>query len=331
MLPRRGSSRRLRCYRARRARNEVRAGLDAQPLAHGPADWSGVDWRAVTETGQRMDALELLVDGAGQREGIEPLAVPAQLRDDLRAQVGAGEHPLEGRAGRIVAPAQTRADPLFARELHRGQEQVLEQPQLVGVERVHRRARRRRVIAHVPEELADVRPVLLFDVGVVVLLVGPAAGELDLLGLAVLPEMLVNELRAVVRVDAAQPEGQAGPELLERGLHGRLALAQHRRRLDPGGVDIGEVQRMHELAVPEATAMGDEVNLGEAGGGDIPPVGLHGDGMLEYAAGLGAAVERLGWPPPGPFSTRIACLRWWPVTAQNSSRIRCLSGRAASL
>src|SRR5437016_5082096 len=140
MLPRRGSSRRLRCYRARRARNEVRAGLDAQPLAHGPADWSGVDWRAVTETGQRM-----------------------------------------------VAPAQTRADPLFARELHRGQEQVLEQPQLVGVERVHRRARRRRVIAHVPEELADVRPVLLFDVGVVVLLVGPAAGELDLLGLAVLP------------------------------------------------------------------------------------------------------------------------------------------------
>src|SRR5213593_4229730 len=114
MLPRRGSSRRLRCDRARRARHEVRARLDTQPLAHGPTDGSGVDWRAVTEAGQRVDALELLVDGAGQREGIEPRAVALELRDDLRAQVGAGEHPLEGRAGRIVASAETRADPLFA-------------------------------------------------------------------------------------------------------------------------------------------------------------------------------------------------------------------------
>src|SRR6266403_4966196 len=224
MLPRRGSSRRLRCYRARRARNEVRARLDAQPGTHGPTHWGGVDGRAVTEAGQRMDALELLVDGAGQREGIESLAVAVESSDDLRAHVASGEHPLEGRAGRIVPAADPRADPLFAHELHRGQEQVLEQPQLVGVERVHRGARRRRVIAYVPEELADVRPVLLFDVGVVVLLIGAAAGELDLLGLAVLPEMLVDELRAVVRVDAAQPEGQAGAELLERRLHRRLAL-----------------------------------------------------------------------------------------------------------
>src|SRR5882672_325068 len=98
MLPRRGSSRRLRCYRARRARNEVRAGLDAQPGTHGPTHRGGVNGHAATEAGQRMDALELLVDGAGQREGIEPLAVALELRDERRAEVGAGEHPLEGRA-----------------------------------------------------------------------------------------------------------------------------------------------------------------------------------------------------------------------------------------
>jgi len=46
-----------------------------------------------------------------------------------------------------------------------------------------------------------VGPVLLLDMGVVVLLVGPPPGELDLLGLAVVPEMLVDELRAIVGVD----------------------------------------------------------------------------------------------------------------------------------
>ena len=56
-----------------------------------------------------MDALELPVNGAGQREGIEPLAVPVELSDDLRAQVGSGEHPLEGRArGAGAGPFSTR-------------------------------------------------------------------------------------------------------------------------------------------------------------------------------------------------------------------------------
>jgi len=71
-----------------------------------------------------------------------------------------------------------------------------------------------------------------------------------------------------------------------------VGSCQHGRRFHPGGVDVGEVQRMHELAVSEAAAMGDEVNLGEAGGGDVPPVGLYRDVMLEQAARLGASIQR---------------------------------------
>src|SRR5205814_2234506 len=42
------------------------------------------------------------------------------------------------------------------------------------------------------KKVVDVGPVLLLDVGVVVLLVGPAPGELDLLGLTVAIQMAVD-------------------------------------------------------------------------------------------------------------------------------------------
>ncbi len=68
-------------------------------------------------------------------------------------------------------------------------------------------------------------PVLLLDVGVVVLLVGAAACELDLAGLAVPVEVGVDELRAVIGVDAFEREGERETHLLERRLHAGLALA----------------------------------------------------------------------------------------------------------
>jgi hypothetical protein len=50
----------------------------------------------------------------------------------------------------------------------------------VGTEVIEGRDRLRRVVAVPADELADMGPVLLFDMGVVVLLVGPAPGEADL-------------------------------------------------------------------------------------------------------------------------------------------------------
>jgi hypothetical protein len=51
--------------------------------------------------------------------------------------------------------------------------------------------------------------------GVVVFLVGPTAGKLNLLGLAVAIEMVVDELRAVVRIDALERKGQGLTHLIE--------------------------------------------------------------------------------------------------------------------
>ena len=64
------------------------------------------------------------------------------------------------------------------------------------------------VKAQVADQLADVGPVLLLDVGAVVLVAGPGPGEGELVGRAVVEEVGVDELAAVVRVDAQDGEGE---------------------------------------------------------------------------------------------------------------------------
>ena len=129
--------------------------------------------------------------------------------------------------------------------------------------------------------------------GIVVFLVGPPPCELDLLRLAVVVQVLVDELRAIVGVDAPERKGQGLAELGEGRLDRALALAEHGGGLDPGGVDVGEVEGVHELALAQAAAMRHEIDLGEAGDGHVPAIGLEGDVMFEQGARLGAPVQPL--------------------------------------
>ena len=104
------------------------------------------------------------------------------------------------RGSRLIVP------PDFARsladgpdELDRRLEQVHVEPELIGVEVVERRDGLRRLVAVPADELADVGPVLLLDMGVVVLFIGPAPGEADLPVMAITVQIMVDELAAVVR------------------------------------------------------------------------------------------------------------------------------------
>ena len=84
-----------------------------------------------------VQAAELLVDGLGESEGVE-LRLERRELDDLRwIRRGAGLDALERGLGAVVHAADARADAHFAHELDRGQEQVLEQAQLLAIERVH--------------------------------------------------------------------------------------------------------------------------------------------------------------------------------------------------
>ena len=57
------------------------------------------------------------------------------------------------------------------------------------------------------------RPVLLFDMGLVILLVGSRAGKGDLFALAVAQKGLVDELAAVVLIQSQEWEGQVQAQL----------------------------------------------------------------------------------------------------------------------
>ena len=124
--------------------------------------------------------------------------------DRVRCRTGADA--IQGSLRRAVDTAEAAADPRLLDELHRGQPQILQQPQ-IRIQRVERGERGRRVIAVVAHQLADVGPVFLLDMRVVVLLVRPAARELNGTGPTVAIQVVVDELGPVVRIDPAQREG----------------------------------------------------------------------------------------------------------------------------
>ena len=134
-------------------------------------------------------------------------------------------------------------------------------------------------------------PVLLLDVSIVIFLVRTAARELDLEGLAIVIEMSIDKFRAVVGVNAQQFKRQG----LTDGFHGAtdsfLPFAQHGTSLDPGGVDVGEVQRMTAVSGGRAAGMRDQIDFGEAGLANVPVVGLDGNVMLQQGARFGPTVD----------------------------------------
>ncbi len=240
--------------------------------------------------GQVYERLDLAIDRLGQGEGIELIPQPHQRRHGLRIRLGTRLDPFERRARHIVVATQAGAHALLGHQLHRRQEEVVEEPQLVLIQRVQGGHRGGRVIPPVAHELADVRPVLLLDVGVVILLVRAPARELDLLGLTVPIEMVVDELGAVVRVDPPEAEGEDLSNLLQGRLDAGFAATEDGAGFHPGRVDVGHVQRMGELAIGPVAGVGHQVELGEAGGGHVPVVGLQRDVVLEEGPGLGPAI-----------------------------------------
>ena len=106
---------------------------------------------------------EVLVDGLRERERIELRLERREVGHLQRIGLRAALDALEGGLGAVVRAANPRPDADLAHELDRGQEQVLEEAEVLPVERVHRGHGRGRVVPDVAQELPDVGPVLLLD------------------------------------------------------------------------------------------------------------------------------------------------------------------------
>ena len=141
----------------------------------------------------------------------------------------------------------------------------------------------------VAEPLADMGPVFLFDVGVVFLVVGAAAGKLNgffSLG-EVTEEVVVEEFGSVVGVEAEQRERESLFDIADLFEDAGFAFAPGGSLFSPAGGDIDGIEGIGEHAGEGIAAVGDGVGFEKAGVGFIPLVGLDGDLVSQEGAGFG--------------------------------------------
>jgi len=134
-----------------------------------------------------------------------------------------------------------------------------------------------------------VGPVFLFDVGIIVFVVGTASGEVDgLFSLDKVPqEVVIEKLGAVVRIEAEQGKGQGSFDIFDLFQDVRFTFPPEGTLFGPSGGDINAVQGIGEGAGERLPAMGNGIGFKESGAGLVPLVGLDGDVLSEESTGFG--------------------------------------------
>src|SRR5207237_1530649 len=73
--------------------------------------------------------------------------------------------------------------------------------------------------------------------------------------------------------------------------HPDLTFAHDGSTFHPSGVDVGDIERVNELARSRVSRMRDQIGFGKAWGVNVPGIGFDGDMVFEQGAGFGAPVE----------------------------------------
>ena len=154
-----------------------------------------------------VDPIKLLVNGLGERKRVQGLQERFKLGDLAGIGLGASTDPLERGLGGVVDPFKLGSHPDLAYEFYRGLIQVLIQPQLISVQVVHGGKSLLGIVANIAQELSDVGPVLLLDVGIVIFFVRTAAGEMDFTLITIGLEVIVDEFRAIVGIHSQKLKG----------------------------------------------------------------------------------------------------------------------------
>ena len=100
----------------------------------------------------------------------------------------------------------------------------MEDSQFVLVKIIDGLLGRFRIVAQVAKDFAYMGPVFLFDMSVVVFFVGASTGELDFFLITEGLEVIVDELRAVVGIDALELKRQSLFDFLHGIKHSDLGL-----------------------------------------------------------------------------------------------------------
>lgn len=182
-------------------------------------------------------------------------------------------------------------DALLLLEFQGGAEEILEGAPLVAIKIIHEINQMRLVEAVIAEELANVRPVFLFDVSAIVFVVGTGTGELSR-GRPVgqIPvQMVIKEFGTIIAIKAEHGKRQHGFNILDLRRHAERAFIPGGTILGPAGQDIGHGQAPDEITGQGVAAVRHRIGFHEAGLGDIPMLGANANLVFEQGARLGAA------------------------------------------
>jgi len=171
------------------------------------------------------------------------------------------------------------ADPFFGEEFHGGKEEVMKESPFMGIEVIEERDDVGIVEALVAEPLADMGPVFLLNMGIIVFMIGAASGELDRFipfG-KVSEEVIIEKLASIVTIEAEQGERQSLFDLFNLFEGIGFSFTPDGSLFSPTGCNIDAVNGIGEHTGEGITAMGDGVGFKEAGLGFVPLVGFDGD------------------------------------------------------
>ena len=104
---------------------------------------------------------------------------------------------------------------------------------------------------------------------------------------AIPKELVVDELRAVIGVNAEEGKGESGAECLETGKDMDLGFVFQGFGLGPSGGNVrqGESLAVHVEGCP--AVMGNEIGFAETGG-LLVPIGKGSDGDVVFEQGTGS-------------------------------------------
>ena len=124
--------------------------------------------------GELEDRFQLLMDLLRQLKWVVRLERLVQLHQLCSIRLSAFTHAFQWRLRWLVHTPQARADSCFSQQLRRWLKQILVHPQLRDVQVVYLLQYRCRIESQVAEDFPNMRPVLLFNVRIVIFLVRPA-------------------------------------------------------------------------------------------------------------------------------------------------------------
>ena len=122
-------------------------------------------------------------------------------------------------------------------------------------------------------------PVFLFDMGVVIFVIGSAPGEAN--GLfsvgEVSDEVVVEELTAIIAIKAEDGEREGFFDVFDLLQDSCFTFAPHGALFCPSGGDIGEIHGIGVHAFCGIAAMSDHIGFEESRMGFVPLIGIDRD------------------------------------------------------